>query len=83
MNETIVTQHKENFVQLQRAFKSGHVGIMACQLRETGEDVAVICAVQSDKDGQIAFVPFAMFFNGNPYEMLKSPIEIDEEKIKV
>ena len=46
---------------------------MECQLAATGEEVAVICAANRQKDGDVEFAPFAMLFNGNPYEMLNPP----------
>lgn len=69
---TIVTAHKSNFETLKRAFASGDVALMECQLKATGESVAVICATQPDSL-EINFIPFAMFFNGNPYELLNPP----------
>lgn len=76
MEQTIVQQHQENFNTLKRAFADGKVCIMDCIEKATGEHVAVICSMyQEGKD--IEFTPFARFFNGNPYEMLTSPIEYD------
>ena len=71
--ETIVLKHKKNFETLRRAFFSGDVCVMECQEIATGERVAVICCVQKAEDGTIETVPFAKFFNGNPYEMLCPP----------
>lgn len=65
--------HKINFETLQHAFAAGDVALMECQLAETGEEVAVICAANRQDDGSIEFAPFAMLFNGNPYEMLNPP----------
>lgn len=72
MNETIVQQHKQNFETLKRAFLDGQVCLMDCTLQSSGEHVAVICTVSPQGD-QMEFVPFAMFFNGNPYELLNPP----------
>lgn len=72
MNETIVQQHKQNFETLKRAFLAGQVCLMDCTLQATGEHVAVICAVSPQGD-RMEFTPFAMFFNGNPYELLNPP----------
>lgn len=69
---TAVRQHKPNFETLQEAFANGDVALMECQLKSTGESVAVVVAVnREDKD--FSFVPFAMMFNGNPYELLNPP----------
>ena len=75
--KTIVDGHKENFECLRKAFAQGDVCLAACTLLATGEKVAVICAVNNDTDKEenIQLVPMAMFFNGNPYELLEAPME--------
>ena len=65
--------HKANFETLSEAFEAGDVALMECELRGTGEEVAVICAANRLENGEIEFVPLAMFFNGNPYELLNPP----------
>jgi len=69
---TVVQQHKPNFETLRAAFENGDVALLECQLKTTGESVAVVVAVNRDSD-EFAFVPVAMMFNGNPYEMLNPP----------
>lgn len=71
--ETIVQAHGQNFETLKKAFQEGNVCSMECTLKETGEKVAVICAVGFDGT-EYNMTPFAMFFNGNPYEMLVPPM---------
>jgi len=78
--ETIVQKHQKNFETLKAAFDHGKVCLMDCIEKATKEHVAVICAVQKDKEGQYVFTPFAKFFNGNPYELLLSPMEYGERK---
>jgi hypothetical protein len=65
--------HKQNFDTLIEAVRDGNVALMECQLAATGETVAVICAVNRLPNEEAQFVPFAMFFNGNPYEALNPP----------
>ena len=65
--------HRQNFETLQHAFAAGDVALMECQLAGTGEEVAVVCAASRQEDGSVEFAPFAMLFNGNPYEMLNPP----------
>ena len=52
---------------------AGDVALMECELKGTGEQVAVVVAANRADDGEIDFVPFAMLFNGNPYNMLNPP----------
>lgn len=70
--KTIVQKHSKNFETLKRVFDNGHAVLMECKLKSTEEKVAVICAMTKDKE-EFVFTPFAMFFNGNPYELLESP----------
>ena len=69
---TVVQQHKPNFETLREAFAADDVALLECQLKETDEPVAVVVAM-NDEGSEIGFVPFAMMFNGNPYEMLNPP----------
>jgi hypothetical protein len=69
----LATGHKQNFETLQQAFDNGDVALMECQLAATGEPVAVLCAANRLPDGEVEFAPFAMLFNGNPYEILNPP----------
>jgi len=78
---TIIQDHKQNFETLKRAFINDDVALMACTIKDTGEKVAVICSVYKDEEKMFNFTPFAMFFNGNPYEILLSAIEeVDNEQ---
>ena len=65
--------HKANFETLQKAFGNGDVALMECQLASTGEPVAVVCAANHLPDGEVEFAPFAMLFDGNPYEAINPP----------
>ena len=76
----VCLQQKENFNTLIQAVKEDNVCLMDCILKSTGEHVAVLCAVQPAANKEIETVPFAMFFNGNPYEMLTSPLEYESLK---
>ena len=77
--ETIVQEHKKNFETLRRAFADDAVCLMDCIEKSTGEHVAVICTV-ARVDGEFEFTPFARFFNGNPFEMLLSPMEYESRR---
>lgn len=74
---TIVQGHKQNFETLQSAFRNGDVALLECEINDLpftpGEKVAVVVATQHESNGDITFVPFCVFFNGNPYEFLNPP----------
>ena len=65
--------HRRNFDALRNAFLAGDAALMECELTATGEAVAVLCAANYLPDGGVQFVPFAMLFNGNPYEAVNPP----------
>ena len=65
--------HRQNFDTLRRAMLAGDAALMECQLVATGEPVAVICAANHGESDEIAFVPFAMLFSGNPYQAVNPP----------
>ena len=68
---------KANFETLQTAFADGAVCLVECGDAQTGAPVAVICAVNIDA-GDYELVPFARFFDGNPYEALVAPFDGEE-----
>lgn len=65
--------HSENLDTIIRAAKSGDLAAMECILKGTGERVAVLTAVGRTEAGEYLMSPFAVLFNGNPYEMLYPP----------
>ena len=71
--DKVVVQHTKNFQTLGEAFKAGQVALVECRIKATGEVVATICTTYVDDQGEINFVPFATFLNGNPYELLDPP----------
>ena len=62
---------KANFETLCQAVKNGDAALLDCRLRETGESVAVVCAVNSGDDYE--FVPLAALFSDDPYQLLDPP----------
>lgn len=68
----LAEHHVKNFKTLMTASDHGDVALMDCRLRATGEPVAVICAINQQGD-EFQFVPFALMFNGNPYELVDPP----------
>ena len=67
----LLSGHKTNFDTLCRAVRNGDAAIVDCQHRETGESVAVVCAVNADHEYEL--IPLAMLFDGDPYELLNPP----------
>ena len=68
--------HKQNFATLRRAIMAGDAALMECQHAGSGETVAVICAVNrhvDEPEEEFEFVPMAMMFNDNPYQLVNPP----------
>ncbi len=68
----ITDGYKANFNTLQRAAEAGDIALMECTDTATGKPVMVICATQK-RGEEIAFVPLAKLFDGNPYDELDPP----------
>ena len=64
--------HSANFDTLKRAVEDNAVCLMECTDKITGKPVYTICAMNL-VDGEIAMVPIAKLFDGNPYEELNPP----------
>lgn len=69
---SIPEYHKKNFETLLRTVANDDVALMQCTDKTTGEDVTVICAVQTDGE-EFVFAPFAKMFDGNPYDQVEPP----------
>ncbi|MBF0553215.1 MAG: hypothetical protein HQK96_01515 [Nitrospirae bacterium] len=80
MQDTIVQKHKKNFETLIKAFKDDSVCLLDCIENATGEHVAVICATNFDGK-EVDMVPFAKFFNSDPYKLLV-PSDVGE-RVKI
>ena len=76
---TACTRVAKNFETLLRAAADGSLCLMECQRVDTGEAVAVVCAVNrrhnlvTGEVDEVAMVPFAIMLEGNPYAMLNPP----------
>lgn len=68
-----------NWDTIQAAFKCGRVALLECQEAATGLTVGVIVALDRDDHGEIAFVPLAKMFTGNPYDELRPPDPLDPD----
>ena len=74
--------HQDNFNTLIQAFSDGSACLLECHERETGRPVYVICAV-NHCGPDYELVPFARFFDDNPYELLTPPGEMAEHSISL
>lgn len=70
---------KRNYDTLQRASRAGHLALMECKHKATGELAYLLCAVNKDDAGDFTFVPFARMCDGNPYEDYAPPDPDDAE----
>ena len=67
-----VKAHADNLRTILKAARCEQLGLLECQLKATGEKVAVLTAFGRQGD-ETVMTPFAVLFNGNPYEMLNPP----------
>jgi hypothetical protein len=65
--------HRANFETLLLAAKSGDLALLDCRERTTGTPLPVLCAANRYGDDSVEFVPLAMLFNDNPYEVIDPP----------
>jgi Family of unknown function (DUF6117) len=64
---------KANLSTLIDAANAGRLAVLECQMKDTGKIVPVIVALNEESNGDTGFVPFAVMFEGNPYELLNPP----------
>lgn len=73
---------KNQFEMMQHASAHGRIAIMEMVRRDTGANVAVICAVNREQDGGVSFVPIGEIDqNANPYMLYMQPDETDNMKV--
>ncbi len=65
--------HKTNFDVLTHAFASGRVVLAECANKQTGEPVAIVCAINQGDGDNVNLVPFAEMLAGDPFEYLNPP----------
>ena len=70
----------KNYNTLSEAFENEDTCLLECTEKATGEQRAVICAIQKVAPGQIEMVPLAVMITGNPYEMFYPPAHEDDGK---
>jgi hypothetical protein len=67
--------HEANFHTLLEAANNGDLVLLDCAKAENPEEqVATICAITKiPGSDEVGFVPLAMLFNENPYDVLLPP----------
>lgn len=64
---------RDNFNQVLRAAKNGHLALVSAIRVRDNQPVALICAMQTNPDESITPVPFAELIEGNPFELYHDP----------
>ncbi len=67
--------HAKTLDMIQHAAQHGRLCLLSCTDRKTRAPITVLCGVNVDQasSNSYEFVPFAMLFDGNPYEILNPP----------
>jgi hypothetical protein len=70
---------KANFHTLLRATDNEDLALVSAIRKADRAAVALVCAMQQDKDGTITPVPLATMVEGNPYELFEDPTVLRAE----
>ncbi len=62
-----------NFQTLLRAADDGALALVSAIRKADQQPVALVCAMQHNKDETITPVPFAVMVEGNPFELFEDP----------
>lgn len=65
--------YRNNFDTLLRASKSDDIALISAIRKADQKPVALVCAMQRNKDQTITPVPFAVMVEGNPFELFEDP----------
>jgi len=69
----IPDHHTANFDTLMRAFSEGNVALLEVRERSTGKTRTALVAVDTERDGGVTFVPFAIMTD-SPYDEYDPPV---------
>lgn len=64
---------RTNFQTLLRAADDGVLALVSAIRKADQQPVGLVCAMQSNRDGTITPVPFAVMVEGNPFELFEDP----------
>lgn len=74
--EPLTEGEQANFETLRKAFANDDVALVRSADMQTGERVALVCAVYRDDENLINMVPLGMLTPGvNPYERFVGPAD--------
>lgn len=62
-----------NFETLLRAASDGVLALVSAVRKADQQQVALVCAMQTNRDDTITPVPFAVMVEGNPFELFEDP----------
>jgi len=73
VNTPISQGARKNFNTLLLAASNSDLCLVQCSKADTGEPIAVICAINKHSNGIIEFIPLAKQFDGSPYDEINPP----------
>lgn len=65
--------YRRNFQTMFKAGKNGDLALVSAVRKADQKPVALVCAMQVNKDDTITPIPFAVMCEGNPFEDFEDP----------
>jgi hypothetical protein len=65
--------YRSNFNTLLTAAKHGDLALISAIRKADRKPVALVCAMQTNENGTISPIPFAVMCEGNPFEDFEDP----------
>ena len=65
---------RANFATLRAAVKNNDLALVRSRRKADGKDVALVCAMGRDGEGNILPSPLAVMVEGNPFEDFEDPL---------
>lgn len=67
---------RKNFNTMVRAHDEGCLALVSAIRVADRKQVSLVCAMQTNEDGTISPIPFAVMVEGNPFELFEDPTVI-------
>jgi len=64
---------KANFDTLLKAARNGELGLLEVKHKQTGEQQAMVCALNYEEDGSVEFVPLALMLDADELHKYEPP----------